>query len=1039
APNSSNPDATQAPDSSEPRRSKRAPKPTKSKNGKKKDGNKKKKKDRFHLTKDEVDPALDELKRAMQTQICLMWLYYDTDNQPPQPDDAMKKQFLDRYTSYDEFVKETGRVPKQSKEMKERIKALRRNMQDVAGLGQRLIKVDEDVLNITAMNLARYHIDAWCPDLHEDSSSDYNKFHRWVLIDTFRQVVKAGGYAEYQIDQTFMDVDGIGKLAQLYDNYVFSYVMGLFRIEEREKGALAKRKVERAEYMRRKRLGNARFDQAVTENLNIGIQRGVKVADGVSEDEEIDARKKHYRVKSVPARSRRYTQLVRLLDRRKTQNIALLHGAFGKKKKPTSGQFQERTRQLSDTPPEGEPRLPDAKTTPLDFFDPEFFNSLAHGVRALYSIKPFLSLPSKDEVSIEDFVKTKKWRGMSREEITKKWSGKVFALYDLVPKEELAKMRMGVPEMDSAEDDERDDFVRDMERAMRKRAEEEAAREKKARAKSKKQHKGWGGDEEEGEGEWIDPDDSEDSQDEDYEGDDDDDSDDDDSDDDSRPKGKKKGDARPKGGKDEDDDMNGGGGGGGEEEGEEEEGEEEEGTNKDGDGEDEGGEEGKRDGDIDMDGQGEQGEKKDDKGKGKAKEQDEAAQGEMVSDEDDDMESVDSDSNMLEPGPNEKGLGPTPSLIPRYTGKRRADSAVKSFRKHDHKDSDFSKTSRHGKALSADAGHKKVQLNRIAATRKNRGAMQVDGATGIFSSPLQHTEPTPTPTGAPAQTPVLAPSMPVFHPFVPPTLPPANSSSSPFFPSTSPTSPIFPNFRPYPNPLLEPRAGWTPMSNASGTAQPSTPAASVPEDSPISEPIGSAPMTATPIQPDAPIDPSTAPLQPEPTADPAPASTNPAPASSNDVPAPTRIKPKRKTKARTQGNEGAGPSAPSGSTMTPSMKRTASTDFVRRPPASRDGSEADLSEVESVSEEKMYIGGRQVWKRDGKEGEVWVDKDGVPVASGVGAKEAGRETKWVYKSQPVFPSIDPASGNKYWVDKDGQPLILDSRALGGIQDEAEEL
>ncbi|KAL0564104.1 hypothetical protein V5O48_017951 [Marasmius crinis-equi] len=326
-------------------------------------------------------------------------------------------------------------------------------MQDVAGLGQLLIKVDEDVLNITAMNLAWYYIDAWCPDLHEDSSSDYNKFHRWVLINTFQQVVKAGGYAEYQIDETFMDVDSIGKLAQLYDNYVFSYVMGLFWIEEREKGALAKRNVERAEYMRRKRLGNACFDQAVTENLNTGIQHGVKVADGVSEDEEIDARKKHYRVK------------------RKTQNIALLHGAFGKNKKPSSGQFQEQTRQLSDTPPEGKPRLPNAKTTPLNFFNPESFNLLAHGVRALYSIKPFLSLPPEDEVSIGDFVKTKKWRGMSREEITKKWGEKVFALYDLVPKEELAKMRMGVPKMDSVEDDERDDFVWDMERAMRKRAE----------------------------------------------------------------------------------------------------------------------------------------------------------------------------------------------------------------------------------------------------------------------------------------------------------------------------------------------------------------------------------------------------------------------------------------------------------------------------------------------------------------------------------------------------------------------------------------
>ncbi|KAG7096165.1 hypothetical protein E1B28_006838 [Marasmius oreades] len=210
----SQPPPPTAPASQTPRRKRKEPK-------KKKDKKKKKKTDRFHI-RAELIFFLGQ--SALEAQICAMWGFFDVTTIPPKPDDGMKERFSQRYTSFDDFSKVLGKMPEQSFSLKAEIIKLRKRLEDSKRLGQVITKIEDNVLSIIALNLAHYHLDAWCPDLSQDATLDWNQIHHAICLDIFRQAVIAGGYAEWAVDQKYMSFENLGLLAKLYDNYIFSWI-----------------------------------------------------------------------------------------------------------------------------------------------------------------------------------------------------------------------------------------------------------------------------------------------------------------------------------------------------------------------------------------------------------------------------------------------------------------------------------------------------------------------------------------------------------------------------------------------------------------------------------------------------------------------------------------------------------------------------------------------------------------------------------------------------------------------------------------------
>ncbi|KAK1217704.1 hypothetical protein PQX77_019635 [Marasmius sp. AFHP31] len=433
-----------------PKQGKKVPKPKPAKTSRpaqakpaeKKQENKKKKTDRFHLTKDKVPNEMKGLKTAIQRHIALLWGYDNVTTVPPKPDEEMMKSFKQRWTDFDAFAKELGKLPKQSSAMREKMKKLHTGLQELRDknnvLGQQLGKVDDNTLNIISLTLAHYHIDQWCIDLDDDPMSDYNKIQRTICIDTFRQAIIAGGYTELSIDPQYQGLDYIGMIGELFDNYVFSHVKQRTRVEEATPGKLAQVKSEHTNLVRRIRLGGDRGSTAARQGWDIRIQNALSDPNNVSDEERVKDPKggyKYLRLK-VKGRSEDMNGLVDLVEQIRLQEKAAMEGAL------QNGRFAERVRQPDPEGRYGPQRYPSAGTA-VDWFERSYFNALPSSIRVLYSYLPSFIFPPSDVKDYADLSKNQKYARLTRKKFNKKFGDRLMEGWELIPEDEIEKMRKG--------------------------------------------------------------------------------------------------------------------------------------------------------------------------------------------------------------------------------------------------------------------------------------------------------------------------------------------------------------------------------------------------------------------------------------------------------------------------------------------------------------------------------------------------------------------------------------------------------------------
>ena len=81
----------------------------------------------------------------------------------------------------------------------------------------------------------------WAPDvLSQDPNSMYNLLHEHIALVTFEQVAAGFGYSHLGIDLSL--THNFVLMRKLYCNFVYSYMLGIAKLENKTPGSVTKSK-----------------------------------------------------------------------------------------------------------------------------------------------------------------------------------------------------------------------------------------------------------------------------------------------------------------------------------------------------------------------------------------------------------------------------------------------------------------------------------------------------------------------------------------------------------------------------------------------------------------------------------------------------------------------------------------------------------------------------------------------------------------------------------------------------------------------------
>ncbi|KAL0568848.1 hypothetical protein V5O48_013126 [Marasmius crinis-equi] len=337
----------------------------------------------------------ESTKRAYQIHLCVMMGLEYSYSLPERPSPEAKARFQERRKDYNEYIKEAlaGKTQYQ-KESEARAEAMRQKLDKVQFQRQALRKVPQTVLEIICARLARLGMDEFTPDVTEDATSDWNWMCKVVAAETFKTACNIGLYSRWKPLQR--DWTNTAFLEFNFDNYVFSYLRRK-AIAGREKAK--ERAIMEVDCKRRKEKGTRRGTQAALLGYPLRVQRLVSNPGAVSDPEPVPGRKDEYYVVDKPERASRVTDLVRWLDNIKWKQY---HEPRNKDDRPTQGFTDRIIRLVPETPipPKGCLVVPSASKTPLNYYNPAWFNQQDTLFHLRRSTLPFAALPA--DISIND-------------------------------------------------------------------------------------------------------------------------------------------------------------------------------------------------------------------------------------------------------------------------------------------------------------------------------------------------------------------------------------------------------------------------------------------------------------------------------------------------------------------------------------------------------------------------------------------------------------------------------------------------------------
>lgn len=121
------------------------------------------------------------------------------------------------------------------------VSALIAELQETSIRSKNIQRIPESHRLLMFRTIACFGLERWAPDvLSGDAESMYNLLHEHLALTTFEQVAKGYGYSHMGINLTF--ITNFSLLRRLYRSFVFSYMFGIAKAEQRKPGSVAKGK-----------------------------------------------------------------------------------------------------------------------------------------------------------------------------------------------------------------------------------------------------------------------------------------------------------------------------------------------------------------------------------------------------------------------------------------------------------------------------------------------------------------------------------------------------------------------------------------------------------------------------------------------------------------------------------------------------------------------------------------------------------------------------------------------------------------------------
>ncbi|KAF6754953.1 hypothetical protein DFP72DRAFT_1123544, partial [Ephemerocybe angulata] len=332
----------------------------------------------FQLKKSDLPADLGGLKDAMIFHIRLLWHLLDAKAIPGDPPQTNLELFLDQFKSKAAVFARRG-----SSHLLVSVKKITGASRLATYKSRSKIvlharKMEENLVLYIDSNIARFGLVKWAPDFRQSPYSAYNSACRIIAIDTFRQAVVSHAYASYKPNIAY--AEDMDLLIRLYDHVVHHFFYGRYTREVHNPGSVQVADEQNTVYKSRSRLAESRLNFMVENRWNPLLHALASTA-ATSDDErdpgdkKLDNRPVFY-TRRRPERSAAANSFIRDLEFKREKNARL----------DRSKRWKERVRIVPSHDQEDTlfPALPEGM--PIDYFDPDFYNSLEPNLRSRIAI-----------------------------------------------------------------------------------------------------------------------------------------------------------------------------------------------------------------------------------------------------------------------------------------------------------------------------------------------------------------------------------------------------------------------------------------------------------------------------------------------------------------------------------------------------------------------------------------------------------------------------------------------------------------------------
>ncbi|EJD40810.1 hypothetical protein AURDEDRAFT_69660, partial [Auricularia subglabra TFB-10046 SS5] len=158
---------------------------------------------------------------AFYLHIRILWGLLSSIVVPEPPENSILDTFEQRYSSFDDILQVINNPNAQmttNDNILDRIGELRADPTSRSRTAQQASRISENALHHILVTLSMYGLRAWRPSFLDDPYSAYNSAHRFIALETFRQLVVSCQYDHMAVDKSYLDRSLL--LTRAYDHFV---------------------------------------------------------------------------------------------------------------------------------------------------------------------------------------------------------------------------------------------------------------------------------------------------------------------------------------------------------------------------------------------------------------------------------------------------------------------------------------------------------------------------------------------------------------------------------------------------------------------------------------------------------------------------------------------------------------------------------------------------------------------------------------------------------------------------------------------------